>query len=121
VVTFNNAPLEGATVTFSPGGGSGQAAAFGVTDETGTYRLTTHDLNDGAVPSSYQVTVSKEAGTERTPDPVNEDDYRPPEETERAPKAVLLVPAKYASPTSSSLMADVNDATDQKFDFKLVP
>jgi hypothetical protein len=120
VVTFNNAPLEGATVTFSPGTGASGNAAFGVTDETGAYKLTTYELNDGAVPGSYQVTIAKQAAAERTPDPVNEEDYRPPEETEATPaKVIPLLPPKYASPASSGLTADVKDASGQTFDFKL--
>jgi hypothetical protein len=124
VVMFNNAPLEGATVTFSPGSGGGTKAkaAFGITDESGTYRLTTYDLNDGAIPGVYQVTVTKQVAPARTPDPANEADYVPPEDTERAAaktKAVPLVPAKYATPATSGLTADVKDASGQTFDFKL--
>lgn len=125
VVMFNNAPLEGATVTFSPSPGAGTKgkAAFGKTDEAGAYRLTTYDLDDGVIPGVvYQVTVAKEVAAARTPDPVNEEDYVPPEETERAAakaKTVPLVPPKYGSPATSGLTADVKDASGQTFDFKL--
>ena len=125
VVTFNNVPVEGATVTFSPGSGaatdSKAKAAFGVTDANGTYHLTTYALNDGAIPGNYFVTVSKQFPVERKPDP-DEENYQPPEETEaKAPPPTTGLPPKYATPTSSGLKAEVKDSGAQTFDFKLTP
>jgi hypothetical protein len=124
VVTFNNAPVEGATVTFSPGAGSTSKAAFGVTNADGKYQLTTYAANDGAIPGSYSVTIAKQVTEGRAPDPVNEEDYKPPEETEgKAPpvSSVTLLPPKYASPTSSGLKAEVKSDGAQTFDFPLKP
>lgn len=122
VVTLNNSPVEGATVTFDPGPASSTKAAFGVTDAAGKYSLTTYELNDGAMPGEYFVTITKQAAAQRTPDPANEEqDYRPPEETEgeKPAQTVPMVPPKYARSATSGLKADVKDQNGQTFDFKL--
>jgi hypothetical protein len=57
-VKLDGQPVEGASVVFAPSGGGGQAAS-GVTDSSGKYELTTVDPNDGALPGSYIVMISK--------------------------------------------------------------
>src|SRR5262249_36492736 len=47
VVTLDGNPVQGATVTFIPDGRSGQSAT-GITQEDGSFRLTTLKENDGA-------------------------------------------------------------------------
>ncbi len=59
-VTYNGAPVPGAVVTFSPNK-SGVPGASGITDNQGTYILTTYDAGDGAVEGEYKVMVSKTA------------------------------------------------------------
>jgi hypothetical protein len=62
VVTLNDQPVPGATVTFIPTG-SGPPAS-GLTDETGTFRLTTYNTGDGVKEGEYKVTVKvSEAGS----------------------------------------------------------
>lgn len=121
VVTYQNKPVEGATVTFNPGTGSTARAAFGVTDSNGKYSLTTYESNDGAIPGKYFVTVAKKVGPERPADPAREEDYVPPEDMPKQPVAapVSVLPAKYAAPTTSGLTADVTDKSGQTFDFPL--
>ena len=46
IVKLDGTAVEGATVTFVPGGGG--KAASGTTDATGRYNLTTQDPDDGA-------------------------------------------------------------------------
>lgn len=57
-VTFNGAPVAGATVTFSPEG-SGIPTAMGITDGQGLYKLTTYTSGDGAAEGSFKVLVYK--------------------------------------------------------------
>ena len=59
VVTLEGKPVEGATVTFTPSGGSEQKPAVGTSGADGKYSLTTFTGGDGALPGSYKVTVSK--------------------------------------------------------------
>lgn len=60
-ITLDGQPLEGATINFSPVGEGGQPA-HGLSGSGGTFRLTTRNSNDGAVPGEYRVTVAKQEG-----------------------------------------------------------
>ncbi len=57
-VTLDGAPLEGAGVTFIPEDPKIQVAS-GVTGSDGTFRLTTYNFGDGALPGDYRVTITK--------------------------------------------------------------
>lgn len=57
VVTLDGKPFSGATVMFLPAGGNGRAAN-GLSEEDGSFRLTTFKPDDGAVPGEYKITVS---------------------------------------------------------------
>src|SRR4051812_7091247 len=58
-------PVPEATVLFEPS--SGTTAAVGQTDSNGRYRLTTFELNDGAVPGDYKVAIRKIKVIRNTP------------------------------------------------------
>jgi hypothetical protein len=58
IVLLENEPVSDATVLFIPEGGTGQPA-HGMTDENGRFQLSTFKENDGALPGSYTVTVTK--------------------------------------------------------------
>jgi hypothetical protein len=61
-VLLDGQPLSGATVTFMPMENVGRSAS-GMTVEDGSFRLTTFNQNDGALPGEYKVTVTlEEAG-----------------------------------------------------------
>src|SRR5687767_3762775 len=70
-VTYKSAPIEGATVMFSPQGGG--RAASGKTDASGRFQLTTVNLNDGALPGKYNVAISKVEDTEAAARPSAEE------------------------------------------------
>ena len=61
VVTLDGVPVAGAMVNFIRDGGDGKEGrmAYGSTDETGKFRLTTIQPNDGALPGTYRVLVVK--------------------------------------------------------------
>lgn len=126
-VTLDGSPLEGATVAFAPVG-EGQAAS-GKTDASGTYNLTTFVNNDGALPGSYKVTISKVEDAAGGAGSGSEDDiYAAMEKSgknvmaegsDRSEEVVKeLVPAKYTVAETSGLTAEVT--SDQRtFDFAL--
>ncbi len=96
-------PLAHATVVFHP---LDEADATtprprGKTDETGTFKLTTYDADDGAPAGKYQVTVEQWA----TPNP------------EQGP--VNRVPSKFATPAGSGFTADVTNGTNEPKVFTL--
>jgi len=58
-VTMKGQPVEGATVVFVPPDGASYQAAMGITDATGTFKLSTFNGNDGAQEGEYRIKVSK--------------------------------------------------------------
>jgi hypothetical protein len=134
VVTLDDKPVEGATVTFAPTG-SGSAAS-GVTDAAGTYKLTTFRAGDGAVMGSYAVSITKTEGSDQAN--VNLEGLSEEEAMKKAAEAYYksssfkdmgnprsggtktkdLLPAKYKDAANSGLTADVK-AGENKLDFKL--
>jgi len=106
VVTYKGLPVPDAQVTFSPQG-AGQAA-FGRTDAEGKYSLTTFESGDGATVGRYKVAVTKFETPDASAVPTG-DAYVPPEgrKTPKAAKPKSLLPAKYASPQTSDLQAEV--------------
>lgn len=129
-VTLNGTPVGGAVVAFSPKD-PGVSAAFGTTDATGKFVLTTVEPGDGAMVGSYAVTVTKTsapAGAASGPsnfDPNSEESmdaayaeyYASQNEGEDSlPKDLL--PVKYKDPSTSGLTAEVTSGGGN-FDFKL--
>ena len=113
-ITYKGQPVEGAQVVFSPKSPDGTAAA-GTTDESGRFELTTFTDNDGAIPGSYNVTVSKHEA--RPPAPEFDDASYDPD-AKPLPPAKSLLPVKYKDPGKSALTADVAEG-QAEFQFDL--
>jgi hypothetical protein len=124
-------PVDGALVTFlsSEGGKS----AIGSTNDKGEFKLSTFGPGDGALPGSYKVAISKTSAPPSVASPSLQpgviasgelgNDYAPPSSNAggksngSAPKNSL--PAKYASDSTSGLIATVVENDGNKFDFDL--
>jgi hypothetical protein len=110
-VTIDGAPLEGATVYFSPTG-SGGAPAAGQTGSGGVFRLTTVVAGarggGGAVAGDYAVVIQKRempAVAELSTDDPRYGGDRPSTESSKAIKE--LVPVVYGDAKTSPLQATV--------------
>ena len=116
VVTYNGAPVSGATVSFIADGGSHSAS--GVTNETGTANMGTFGEGDGVVPGKFKVTIRKTTitttgGAQPAEKVESPDSDIPPGKVEQKEE----LPAKYADPGTSGLTAEVTAAdTELKFD-----
>jgi len=131
-VTFKGAPIEGATVSFTPQG-PGLRAAFGTTDSSGRFSLTTLKPGDGAMAGLYNVTIEKASGAAAASGPPAGVDPASPEgmaaaraayEENKAkglkePEPANLLPAKYKSAETSGLKADVQASGGNDFTFAL--
>ncbi|MGB9687350.1 hypothetical protein [Thermogutta sp.] len=107
-VKYKGQPVAEANVQLLPA--SGGHAATGLTDAQGVARLTTFEKNDGVVPGSYRVTIRKSVlvqGGSTDPD-------APPVPAKYREE----LPAKYASPETSGLTAEVTESTTE-FTFDL--
>ena len=123
-VTQGGQPVADANVTFHAKDGS--RGAVGVTDANGNFQLTTFTAGDGAVAGEHEVSITKYDQPKITPKGDGSigdtgDDPETPEEKgagrDADPKSML--PAKYADPKTSGIMATVTDAADNKFQFNL--
>lgn len=127
-VTQGGAPVPGATVTFSPVT-DGIPAAFGRTDASGVYALSTYGTADGAAAGDYKVMVSKSSGgTSSGPavahDPTGENTPSGPPaghggRAARDGGSGSLLPQQYASATSTPLSTIVEKKQDNVYDIQL--
>ena len=132
-VTFQNNPVEGASVVFSPAPSSPAAlSAFGKTDSNGVYKLTaqqniTHGGGKGTAEGEYIVTISKMVGgydenlVGKSPEEVSKLD-RMRNEGKYSPKMVPYenkLPGKYKDPNTSKLTATVKKGKNLNVDFAL--
>ena len=67
IVTLDNVPVAGATVTFMPVEGNARPAS-GFTDDQGVFTLTTFKKGDGALRGDYKVVVVKMDSVDAPPD-----------------------------------------------------
>lgn len=116
-VAHNGQPVEGATVTFSPAG-EGRAAS-GITGADGRFTLTTLTADDGAMPGTYKVGISKTdvqgaMTAEESEAYLMQHNQAPP-----PPVTKELLPAKYKNPMQSGLTATVNEGGENDFTFEL--
>jgi len=114
-VTWKDAPVADAKITFFPEG-SGEVASA-QTDAQGNYTVK-------AVEGPHKVALQKidanaAAAAGAAIDSVDQD----PSEAQMVPvdegKSKHLLPAKYSTPSSTTLKADVNAEGENKFDFTL--
>jgi len=116
-VTYKNAPVEGAHVTFAPA--QGGRPAWGMTDAQGVARLSTFGNNDGAIPGQYQVTVRKTKVEGGAPVDPNQPSSMAPDPKAKPTVTLDLLPKKYGVAASSGLQATVAEKGDNQFNFTL--
>jgi len=125
-VTLDGAPLEGASVTFTPS--EGGRPGSGTTDSSGKFTLTTYEAGDGAVLGQHKVTVVKMAegaadGAEPDQeggDAEDEDDAdamlmggdEGDEGEEQDAQSGWIAPQKYSRPDTSGLTVEVKKGMD---------
>ena len=125
VITLDGAPIEGATVSFSPEDSNGIGAS-GMTQSDGSFTLNAQAAKPGAgtVAGEYAVIVSKVEMPE-FPDIDTDDPRYGTAEQERleqeanSAKPKIIVPEKYNIPESSPLHAKVVSGKNE-FQFDLI-
>lgn len=106
-IFYDNAPVAGATVIFSPVLTAGKAAS-GVTNAKGQFHLSTFGNEDGAIPGDYEVMVLKVKTEQSQVADVDSPDYEAPMPVNvKTPAPESLIPPKYTNPKTSGLRATV--------------
>jgi hypothetical protein len=132
-ITQKGKPVEGAVVAFTPDSEGAGLPASGITDASGTYKLTTRSSGDGAAAGKYRITVAKydkklepkkSKEPEKLADPYDITNEYPTGYNEMQASEIAasisknLLPRKYSDPTTSNLAAEVAKGTNS-FDFKV--
>ncbi len=116
-VTYKNAPVEGATVSFLSDGKTPTAVA--ITDASGEFALATSVSGDGAVPGTYRVAVTKIIGPPvKSTGSMSMDDAAKAASAP-AQKQVSPIPEKYNSVESSGLQFTVKEGDKNHFAIEL--
>jgi hypothetical protein len=119
-VTFNGKPLEQGRINFQATTPEGRSAAGDI--QEGVYRLTTQTPGDGALPGKYRVSISaKEVDLSKVEARSKKQGGTLPSKKDLGKAfqtARRLVPAKYESPGTSGLEADVKEQSNT-IDFPL--
>ena len=113
-VTFEGRPVDGATVVFVTQSNGRFYNALGTTDSAGRFRLQTFRPQDGAVPGSHKVQIEKLSYTEKPMAVPPPNSIQPPTRVEQS-----HLPAKYRSPQTSGLTAEVTAKGPNEFTFVL--
>ena len=115
IVSYKNAPLEGATITFVPQGPD-PTPAYGKTDAQGKAKMKTYVEGDGAVVGTHKVLIEKSESVGGQTVDVDSPQYDP-----NAPPAKVkyLMPQKYGNPGTSGLTAEVKETGPNEFTFDL--
>lgn len=118
-VTFKGKPVEGASVTFFVEGSG--TPAVGTTNADGTFNLTSYGPNDGAPVGKHKVTVSKIESSGPAV-PAGESMEAAAARAAKGPattKEAMLLPARYASASTSPLTFTVTKGEKNHFEIEL--
>lgn len=126
-VLYKSQPVAGASVAFL-GSGPNTPSAMGKTDAQGVFELTTIDPGDGAVPGTYQVTVTKmvpsKSGAGASKGPMSMEDAAkratptgPAKEADASEGSLL--PERYARASTSNLSFVVKEGEKNDFPIEL--
>lgn len=106
-VTYQGEPVEDAVVAFH----NDQAArlASGKTNSNGEFSLTSFDANDGALPGEHHVVITKIESSNADEPPSLSMDEALTTRPQRTKKARNLLPQKYASKSTTTLIVKVTE------------
>lgn len=116
-VTYKGKPVSGAVVSLFMEGAS--RGSSGTTDESGNYKLTTFDTNDGAFVGTNKVTVTKPKAAPLGKDPkeLTPDDLLKITREGKINEMSAIsdeLPAKYADVKTSKLQLTIEAGDNQK-------
>jgi hypothetical protein len=116
-VKYNGVPVEGATVSFL---GDGKIApAMAITDSAGGFVLTTTRVNDGAVPGTHRVTVSKIIGAAKSSTGSMSMESAAKAAAEPPAKPMSMLPEAYSKAETSGLTFTVKQGEKNDFPIDL--
>ncbi|MDR2642490.1 MAG: carboxypeptidase-like regulatory domain-containing protein [Planctomycetaceae bacterium] len=120
ILKFNDKPVDGATILFSPVDQQSKAASS-VTDANGKFIMRTLNPNDGVYPGSYKVVVKKTEERGDIEEPVNADELGKKGRIVVKDTRELIehLPQKYASFSTTDLTIIIPAKGNKEIEFKL--
>jgi hypothetical protein len=103
-ITYQGKPVSEGTIVFHPAHGR---PAVGVIAADGSYRLTTFEQGDGALPGRYAVTIESRRTSAARPKTL-EEELSGVGAAQGLPTVIWLVPEKYANQETTPLTAEVH-------------
>ncbi|QDT40310.1 hypothetical protein Pan241w_03660 [Gimesia alba] len=125
-VKLGGAPISGASVTFVSR--EKQPVAYGRTNGSGAFELTTYDPDDGAAAGTYAVLVTKYLGKAANAsninaahgtDPTKNYDSVSGHDAKATQTTDNVISAQYSDVATTPLSANVESGGENKFDFEL--
>lgn len=115
IVSLDGQPLSDAVITFHPQE-SGQNGAFGQTNESGEFTLTS-GKRPGIIPGSYKVTISRIVAKDGAT--VNPEEGMDIEQLMMSGQASESIPEKYSNLQQTQLTAEITESPDTPPSFEL--
>ncbi|QDU37070.1 hypothetical protein Mal4_13730 [Maioricimonas rarisocia] len=115
IVSLDGQPLPDAVITFHPQE-AGKNGAFGQTNESGEFTLTS-GKKPGIIPGSYKVTISRIVAKDGAS--VSPEEGMDIEQLMMSGQASESIPEKYSSPQQTQLTADITESPDTPPSFEL--
>ena len=120
VLTFENAPVEGAAVMFAPAAGSsGMRTATATTDAKGRFSMMTLNPGDGVFPGEYVISIQKTESVGEAKPSVTREGVVVEGRTQTDGRYRDLLPMKYKDAKTSELKVSIPAKGDKKIEFKL--
>jgi hypothetical protein len=119
-LTLNGQPVEGAMVQFFPAKDGGRPAT-GTTQADGSFRLTTVENYDGAMPGEYKVVITYNPPVESAPGENTEHAMRAAmaaQAQQKKSRPKYVIPRIYTDPTQTPLTQTVPTNGPVKIDIK---
>lgn len=126
VVTYNGAPIQGATVTFA--NDKSPRAGTGITNDKGAFVISTFGIDDGAIVGTHVVTVMKQATSAQVSQMKPEDYMKQMQGTGGGGGGPVMtpgaaakpeLPVKYSNSGTSPLKFTVEEGKDNQFKLEL--
>jgi hypothetical protein len=120
-VSYNNKPLENATVIFFNTDDPMKPGGSAVTTANGTFEISMYSNGDGTYPGNYIVTVSKvEVKSSLSEAEILEYERKGEPIPETSSQTISLIPEKYAAKTTTNLHLTIPSKGDKNINVQLM-
>ncbi|MGL6196962.1 MAG: carboxypeptidase-like regulatory domain-containing protein [Thermoguttaceae bacterium] len=122
-VTWEGEPVEGARVSFVPKSDPNGRSAFGLTDASGKFKMTTLNTDDGVFPGEYYITISKRTAERGNSPPMENEGphegFGAAMPVREAINETFHIPPMYSNKETSGFEINVTSKGDKKIELEM--